>query len=139
MIPIANIVSRSEALVIKSMLDAAGIVVVVSGEQHASVQLISLALGNYTLTVPDWQYDDACKVIGDTFANAEFSFSVGLQTAVLKLLAAQFAMYFTVIVLSAMKLGVLSISFILIPFVQILGTPVNPQGRSEYYLTSILD
>ena len=52
---LAIIVSRSEALVVVSMLNAAGIIVDVGALQHASVSINPLALGHYRLMVPGWQ------------------------------------------------------------------------------------
>jgi hypothetical protein len=135
MVPIANIVSRSEALVVASMLIDAGIVVQLNGEHHASVELISVALGGYLLTVPDWQYEDASNILRHTFAESEFAFSEGLQTAVIKLLVVQMGTSFAVLIISAIKFGISTPLMLGWPFLQILGTPVNPQGRSEYYLT----
>lgn len=132
MIPIANIVSRPEALVVASMLEAAGIIVRINGEHHASVDPISIALGGYRLTVPDWQLEDASRILGDTFGSAGFTFSEGLQTAVIKLLLVYLSTSLAIIILTALKFGLSSPLLLGLPFLQALGTPVNPQGRSEY-------
>ena len=134
MVPIAHIVSCSEALVLASMLQAAGIIVTINGERHASAEIISVALGHYLVTVPDWQHEDAASIILQTFAAGEWRFSESLQTAVIKLLLAQLGASFAAILLGVMApSGASPAAFFLAPWAA-LGTPVNPQGRSDYYL-----
>lgn len=134
MVPIAHIVSRSEALVVASMLDAAGIIVRISGEAHASVSVNSVALGHYLLTVPDWQHDDASQIVAETFAASDWQFSEGLQTAVIKLLLANLDSAYAVLLLTTMKIGLSSPLYLGLPFLMLFSTPANPQGRSDYYL-----
>lgn len=135
MVPLAIIVSRSEALVVASMLQAAGIIVTVGALHHASVSLNSLALGHYRLVVPDWQHDDASGIVATTFASAEYRFSEGLQTAVIKLLLAKFFADFGAILLAALMPGPVALWTFGLPFLLVLGTPVSPQGRSDYFLS----
>jgi hypothetical protein len=136
MTPLANIVSRSEALVIASMLEAAGIIVRINGEAHVSVEVNSVALGGYLLTVPDWQHADASKILGETFAALPVVFSTGLRSAIFKLLLAKIASCWLVSGLTIFALGNGSFWIFVIPFGWLLDTPVNPQGRSEYYLAA---
>ena len=135
MVLLAIIVSRSEALVVASMLNAAGIIVDVGALQHASASINSLALGHYRLTVPDWQYDDASRIVAPTFVYPEYRFSVGLQTAVIKLLLVKFFADFGAIALAALIPGPVALWSFGLPFFLLAGTPVSPQGRSDYFLS----
>lgn len=134
-IPIAHIVSRSEALVVASMLDAAGIIVSIGGEHHASIEINSVALGHYLLTVPDWQHEDASNILRETFAAADWRFSEGTQTAVIKLLLAKLGSFLAAMFLGVAAPGSAPMEYIIMaPIGAVLGTPANPQGRSDYYL-----
>jgi hypothetical protein len=135
MVPLATIISRSEALVVVSMLEAAGIITSVGCLHHASAELNSTALGHYRLSVPSWQYEDASTILWDTsFTTAPYIFSAGPRIAVIRLLCAKFAAQFSVITLTMLTTGLGSPWMMAIPF-GLLDTPVNPQGRSEYYLS----
>jgi hypothetical protein len=137
MIPIANIVSRSEALVVASMLEGAGIIVRISGEHHASVSMISQALGGYWLTVPDWQQSDARTVLADSFANTPFRFSEAARTAVIKFLLVKFGATVFAVLIGTLGASVTPALVYAFPLLTLLETPVNPQGRSEYYLEAL--
>ena len=134
MVLLAIIVSRSEALVVVSMLNAAGIIVDVGALQHASVSINPLALGHYRLMVPDWQYDDASRIVAPTFAHGEYRFCEGLQTAVIKLLLVKFLVDFGAVLLAALLPGPVVLGSFGLPFLLAVGTPVSPQGRSDYFL-----
>jgi hypothetical protein len=135
MVPLATIISRSEALVVVSMLEAAGIIAVVGCLHHASAELNSTALGHYRLSVPGWQYDDATAILRNTsFVTEPYVFSAGLRGAVVRLLCAKLAAQFSAIAVTMFATGLGSPWIAIIPFAYLLDTPVNPQGRSEYYL-----
>lgn len=135
MTPIAHVVSRSEALVIASMLEAAGIISRTSAEQHASVNPTSIAFGSYLITVPDWQHADASAILRPTFAENAWNFSEGLQTAVIKLLLV-WVCSVTIVAGSSLILSEEASlkDVILLPFA-FPNVPVNPQGCSDYYLS----
>ncbi len=136
MVSLATIISRSEALVVVSMLEAAGIITSVGGLNHASAELNSTALGHYRLSVPSWQYEDASAILWETsFATGPYIFSEALRRAVLRLLCAKLAAQFSVIALTMFTTGLGSTWLFVPPFDVLLDTPVNPQGRSEYYLS----
>lgn len=136
MVPLATIISRSEALVVVSMLEAAGIITSVGCLHHASAELNSTALGHYRLSVPSWQYEDASTILWDTcFTTAPYFFSGSLRGAVIRLLCAKLAAQFSVIALTMFTTGMGSTWLFVAPFGLLLDTPVNPQGRSEYYLS----
>jgi hypothetical protein len=135
MVPLAIIVSRSEAVVMASMLEAAGIIVNVVGLHHASVSINSLALGHYRLVVPDWQHDDASHIVATTFANTEYRFSEGLQTAVIKLLLVKFFADLGAILLAALMPGPVALWSFGLPFLLVFEATVPAQGRSDYFLS----
>lgn len=136
MVPLATIISRSEALVVDSMLQAAGIITSAGCLHHASAEVNSVALGHYRLSVPNWQYADACQILSGTgFVSEPSIFSIGLRRAVMRLLFAKLAVQIFVITFTMITTGLGSFWAFGIPFSLLLDTPVNPQGRSEYYLT----
>ena len=84
MVTLAALVSRSEALVVASMLEAAGVQVFVGGAGHASVEVNSLALGGHRLWVPAAQHLHASRVLREVLGEEEWGFSYGLRRAVLR-------------------------------------------------------
>ncbi len=133
MVVVAALVSRTEALVTASMLEAAGIMVHVGGAWHASVEVNSLALGGHRLWIPASQHEEASAVLLEVLGEEEWSFSYGLRRAVLRMMA--FWVGFTGL---AMMIGVWFGAY---PWTAILAaplaaftTPANPQGRGDYYL-----
>jgi hypothetical protein len=136
MVLLAIIISRSEAIVMASMLEAADIIVHVGGLHHASVAVNSVALGHYRLTVAECQYEEASAIISQSFAASEYHFSKGLQTAVIRLFFAWVGSLIAVTGVMMLYLGTNVIgSFWLLPL-NFIVTPVNPQGRSEYFLAA---
>ncbi len=119
-----------------SVLEAAGVVVNVGGLHHASVSINSLALGHYRLSVPDWQHDEASRIVGTTFASAEYRFSEGAQTAVIRLLLVKFFADFGAVVLAALMPGPVALWSFGLPFLLLLETTVPAQGRSDYFLSA---
>ncbi len=137
MVPLATIISRSEVLVVVSMLEAAGIITSVGGLNHASAELNSTALGHYRLSVPSWQYEDASAILWETsFATGPYIFSEALRRAVIRLLCAKLAVQFSAVALTVFTTGLGSVWMFVPPFDLLLDTPVSPQGRSEYYLAA---
>lgn len=67
---IAILVSRVEALCLADMLRVEGILVHVGGDAHASVQVISLALGGHRIMVPVSQYAHASDLIREVGARS---------------------------------------------------------------------
>ncbi len=135
MVPLAIIISRSEAVVMASMLEAADIFVHVGGLHHASVAVNSVALGHYRLMVPQDQYDQASAIVAQSFAASEYRFSKGLQSAVVRLFLAWAGSVVVVAGATMLYLGSIVIgSFLFLPL-NFIVAPVNPQGRSEYFLS----
>ncbi len=135
MLPIAHLISRPEALVVASMLDAAGIIVHVGGAHHASVEVNSIALGGHCITVPEWQHWDASKILDNTFANLDYSFSEGLQTAVIRFLLIWVGSLCLGLTILALISGVNPFRVYPYAIFGIIGVPVNPQGVGDYYLS----
>lgn len=133
MIPIAIINSRSETMVVASLLDAAGILVHIGGYNHASVSIYPLALGGFRLTVPAFQHAQASAVILDTPGLGEFSYSYGLRRAVVKFLLLWVGIIFFLAIPRILYDPEFWHPSLAIPL-SVLGIPVNPQGRSEYFL-----
>jgi hypothetical protein len=131
---LAVIVSRSEALVMVSMLQAAGIDVHVGALHHASVEVNSLALGHYRVSVSRAQYEDASAIVAETFAASEWHFSEGLQTAVIKLILAWMGSISILAGISMFYISTAASGFLWLMPLQLIYFPVNPQGRSDYYL-----
>lgn len=134
MVPIAVLFSRSEALTVAAMLDAAGIIVHIGGEYYAGTTLNIIAMGGYRLTVPVWQHRDACIVVED-FADQPLDFSKDLRRRTLRLLA---VIGTTISFPSALIYfyGGGGLAWTIAAFLLPLGTtPASPQGRGDYYLS----
>jgi Putative prokaryotic signal transducing protein len=138
MVTVAALVSRVEALVVASMLEAAGIQVMVGGAGHASVEVYSLALGGHRLWVPALQHEAASEVLREVFGEEMWAFNQGLQQAVLRF-AGVWAALWTAWALIWWSLGQASLSWVLAAPFNALTIPVNPQGRGDYYLVASKD
>lgn len=93
MVTIAALVSRVKALVLASMLEAAGILVHVDGAAHASVSVNSLALGGHRLRVPASQHEAASTLLVEVLGKEPWTFSYGLQRAVVRFVGAWAALW----------------------------------------------
>lgn len=136
MVPIAVIYSRSEAMVVASLLDSAGIIVHIGGYNHASVSICQVALGGFKLTVPEFQYAEASRLIISTPGFGEDIFSYQLQRAVIKLMVV-FAVLVGLPTSFAMATTETEGSpiYVLLGPLAALTIPVNPQGNSQYFLS----
>ena len=135
MVVIAVVVSRVEALVLVSVLEAAGFLVVAGGVHHASVEVNSVALGGHRISVPAAQWPEASAVLREIGADRNWQFSEGLRRAVLRFLALWVGLYGAAMALTVAS-GVFSAWGLAgIPFAA-LTVPVNPQGRGDFYLVS---
>lgn len=135
---VAALVSRTEALVVASMLRAGGIYVDVGAEAHAGVQINSLVLGGHRLWIPASQHTAASELILEVLGEDEWGFSKGLQKAVLRL-AGFWALAYGFIGWIGWMYSDLPIPFALLSPLSALTTPVNPQGRGDYYLVAARD
>lgn len=131
---LAVLVSRVEAVVLASMLEAAGIDVHVGGLNHASVEVNSLALGGHRLMVPNRQYRDASEIVREAGAGEEcWRFSRGLRRAVLKFLALWVSLNAGIVAMGVWAVGLPPFYLLATPLAA-LTVPVNPQGRGDFYL-----
>jgi hypothetical protein len=138
MVTVAALVSRVEALVVASMLEAAGIQVMVGGAWHASVEVNSLALGGHRLWVPASQHEAASAVLRGVQGTEPWEFSYGLQRAVLRFAGTWVALSAAWALLWSW-LGQASLVWAMAAPLSVLTIPVNPQGRGDYYLTAARD
>lgn len=132
MVIVAALVSRVEALVVASMLEAGGIQVYVGGAAHASVEINSLALGGHRVWVPASQHRAASELLVEVLGKEQWAFSKGLQRAVLRFIGA-WAGLWSLCAAFGTLFGAPLYSILLAPL-GALTIPVNPQGRGDYYL-----
>ena len=134
MVVIAIVVSRIEALVLVSVLEAGGILAVAGGIHHASVEVNSLALGGHRISVPASQWEEASAILREAGASWSWHYSEGLRRAVLRFLRVWLCLYGGVAALSALASPIPLWVIGSIPFAMIV--PVNPQGRGDFYLAA---
>jgi hypothetical protein len=130
---LAAFVSRIEALVVVSMLEAAGIHVHAGGIHHASVSVNSLTLGGHRLRVPATQHVVASAILLEVFDEEEWGFSYGLRRAVLKFLGLWLGILGATMGVAFASAAVPLGFMLMVPFA-VLSVPVNPQGRGDYFL-----
>lgn len=121
-----------------SMLRSAGIIVHIDGDQHASVEVITLALGGHRLLVPTWQWDEASGVIREAELPGNWQFCYGLRRAILRFLASYLGAWLVMIV-PAILLKAYPASVLLQMPLLVLGVPVNPQGPPQFFLSRPAD
>ena len=137
MVLLGVVVSRPEALVIASMLEAGGIDVWIGAEHLGSLgwlQLNSVALGGYRLMVPASQWSAASELVREVgLVDSPVAFRGG-RAAVVRALAAVLGpamiLGFAGMVLASLPAVVL----FLIP-IQYGLIPVDPRGRPDWFLT----
>lgn len=134
MVPIAVLFSRSEALTVAAMLDAAGIIVHVGGEYFGGTTLNVVAMGGYRLTVPDWQHRDAATVL-EEFSAQSTGFIADLRRRTLRILA----IVGITVSLPGAILYIYSggglVGAIVALLLPLSTTPTSPQARGDYYLS----
>ncbi|MCR2834462.1 hypothetical protein [Parerythrobacter lacustris] len=131
---VAIVVSRVEAAVLVSMIEANGIHVHIGGFWHASVEVNSLALGGHRLYVAAGEHAAASELLREAGVEASWSFSYGARRAVLRFLALPLSIAGLTIG-AGIAAGALPFWVLLqVPFA-VLGVPVNPQGRPDYFLS----
>jgi len=133
MVTVAALVSRVEALVVASMLEAGGVQVCIGASAHASVEVNSLVLGGHRLWVPASQHEHASNLILEVLGEDEWGFSQGLQRAVFRVCGAWGGLM-TTWAAGLWLIGQAPLLAVLMAPFSMLGMPVNPQGRGDYYL-----
>ena len=133
MVILAALVSRVEALVVASMLEAGGIPVHVGGAGHASVAVNSLALGGHRLWVPAAQHRAASDLLLEVLGEEEWGFCYGLRRAMLRVVALWAGVAFCNVA-ALVWLGMVPAAMLATVPLSALSAPVNPQGRGDYFL-----
>lgn len=135
LITLGIMVSRVEALVVASMLEAGGVQVCVGGAAHASVAVNSLALGGHRLWVPASQYRFASELVHEVLASQPWQFSEGARRAVLKA-AGWLAAIYAAGTLAVWAVGAGPLAGVLFAPLGVISMPVNPQGRGDFFLAA---
>jgi chromosome segregation and condensation protein ScpB len=133
MVPIADLLSRSEALTVAAMLDAAGIIVHVGGEYYAGTTLNIVAIGGFRLTVPASQYADASAILRD-FAAEPGEFIEDLRRRTIKVLAIVWLTIGVPLAFINAQAGSGVVAMVMGLMAPLATTPASPQGRGDYYL-----
>ena len=133
MITLAALVSRVEAIVVASMLEANGVPVFVGGAGHASVAVNSLTLGGHRLWIPASHHRIASELLLEVLGDDEWSFSYGLRRSVVRFIGTIAAIYLSFAAFLFSQ-GLVPLVAIAMAPLTVLGVPVNPQGRGDYYL-----
>ena len=135
LITIAIAVSRVEAVVVASMLEGYGILVHIGANAQGSLEYNSLALGGYRLWVSEADWPVASDILRQSAASAPDTVVTGPRRAILRLWAAALGIQAVFILPALAAFGTVAAGLILAPL-SILIMPVNPQGRTDYYLAS---
>lgn len=131
---LAIAVSRVEAAVLASMLEANGVAVHIDGFWHASVAVNSLALGGHRIYVSAADHAAASGLLHEVGAEERWSFNFDARRAVVKLLASLVGIFGATIGFGIVAGGLPLWSLMQVPLV-VLGVPVNPQGRPDFFLS----
>ncbi len=135
LVQFATITSRVDAFVMRSALEHEGIFAWLGGEYHAGADPISQALGGYRLYVFEAELPQANALASELGWPDSEIVGEGQKRAVLKLLAflGGFQFFWTIpgIIMGAVPAVVLPMIAL-----GLLGTPVDPRGRNEFYLVA---
>ena len=135
MVIVAALVSRVEALVVASMLEAAGVDACIGALGHAGVEVNSVTLGGYRLWVPASQHLLASNILLEVLGKAEWRFCYGLQKAVLRVLALWVTL-FTLVGIVGVSVGGYPLTMLVMAPLSGFILQVNPQGSGDYYLAA---
>ena len=134
MVVIAHLVSRVEAMVLVSALEAEGIIARADGIHHASVEVISLGLGGHRIWVPTSQHPEASALIREIGVDRNCEFRHGLHRAVLRIVGAWLCLLVPAYLVGLIAGAISVFQALLFLPLQAASLPVNPQGRGEYFL-----
>ena len=138
LITIAIAVSRVEAMVVASMLEFYGIPVHIGANAHGSTEYYSLALGGYRLRVAEADWPAASDILRQSAVHTSDGVVCGPRQAMLRFWAAVMAVHAVFVLPALAALGTAALPLLLSPL-NMLVVPVNPQGRSDYYLAPPVD
>lgn len=116
------------------MLNAEGIAVHIGGYHHATTEVIPVALGGFRLSVPAVQHEQASDLIRETGLISNWCFSRGLQRAAGRLVGFWLGFYVLLLGSGVAFGGAPGVTLGYVPL-SVLGIPVSPQGRGDYFLS----
>lgn len=133
LVTIGIAVSRVEAVVVASMLEGYGIPVHIGAGAQGSTEYNALALGGYRLWVSEADWPVASDILRQSAASGPDDVTSGTRRALIRFLAVWMGAHLaiaapvlpTMIVSAPWVLALLSLQAVI---------PVNPQGRTDYYL-----
>lgn len=132
-VTVAILTSRVEALCVADMLNAEGIAVHIGGYHHATTEVIPVALGGFRLWVPAVQHAQASDLIRETGLMSNWSISKGLQKAAGRFVGFWLGVYLLLFGWGVALAGAPTFMLGYVPL-SVLGIPVSPQGRGDYFL-----
>lgn len=135
-VTVAIAVSRVEAVVLASMLRGYGILVHVSGDAHASIEVNSLALGAHRLMVPQDDYGVASDILRALPLEQERFPIPAVRKAILRVAGFWVGIHLPWVLLGAW-LGAVPVWASILFVVDLAIIPVNPQGRTDFYLEDV--
>jgi hypothetical protein len=133
LVTIAIAVSRVEAVVLAGMLEGYGIPVHIGADAQGSTEYNALALGGYRLWVAEADWSAASDILRQSAARAPDTICIGPRRAIFRFWAAVLAVQAMFVLPALAAFGTLAIELVFAPLA-LLVVPVNPQGRTDYYL-----
>tara|TARA_B100000678_G_C18098019_1_gene457556 strand:+ start:76 stop:513 length:438 start_codon:yes stop_codon:yes gene_type:complete len=133
MVLLAIFVSRFEASIIAEMLRGYCLHVNIDAEAHGSVEYISLAFGGHRLRVFREDYRVASDILRQAGVGEEISELPGPSRALVWLVGTLGCLY-SVLLGSAVITGSAPIAALLYIPLGVYSLPVDPKGRSDYFL-----
>lgn len=134
MLPLLNTLSRSDADVIASLLDANGINFHIGSYCHNSFEINPIAFGGHKFIVAEYDFEKACALIRFIKDIKKPYFSKGLQKVIINRLLYMLSFLFIwscfLFIIDEQK----SISHFLLPSI-VIGTPVNTQASRVFYFS----
>lgn len=136
LVTVSIAVSRSEALVVASMLEGYGVPVHIGADRQGSTEYWSLAYGGYRLWISEDDHEVASQIIRQSGALQDGVNRKWPRKALVRFLVAWTGLKALVVVAASIAWGIAPpfYAFGLITLESLMA-PVNPQGRADYFLT----
>lgn len=131
-------VSRVEVVVVGSMLEGYGIPVHIGADAHGSTEYNSLALGGYRLWVSEADWPVASDILRQSAASAADTICTGPRQALVRFWLAALGALAAFAMPAVAALGTIPVPLLLAPL-SMFFVPVNPQGRTDYYLAPAVE
>ena len=126
-------VSRVEAVVVGAMLEGYGIRVHIGADAQGSTEYNSLALGGYRLWMSEADWPVASDILRQSAASAPDTVCTGPRRALVRFWLVALAAQAAFLLPAVVALGTIPVAVVLAPL-SMFFVPVNPQGRTDYYL-----